>query len=181
DTDDRIHSGEDIGDRNSDTSWFAVSNASQIHDSGHALRHQVIARAFRVRSVLSKSGHRAVDQAGAFRCQTFVVESEFRQPSDLEVLDQDIGARSELAHDAPTLIAFEVHFDGAFAAISGMKIGRPDMVTIRAFDKRRTPAAGIVARALTLNLDHVGAEIGQHLPGPGTGKNTGKFKNSEAF
>jgi len=55
------------------------------------------------------------------------------------------------------------------------------MVTIRAFDERRPPSAGIVTGAFTLNLDYVGAEIGQYLPGPGAGKDSGKFKNSETF
>jgi len=55
------------------------------------------------------------------------------------------------------------------------------MVTVPAFDERRAPSAGIVTSTFTLNLDHVGAEIGQHLSSPGAGKNTGKFKNSEAF
>ena len=30
--------------------------------------------------------------------------------------------------------------------------------------KRRSPAARVIARAWPLDLDHVGAEIGQHLP-----------------
>ncbi len=54
------------------------------------------------------------------------------------------------------------------------------MVAVGAFDKGRTPAAGIVAGALALDLDDVGAEIGQQLPGPGSGQNPGKFKDAEA-
>ena len=54
------------------------------------------------------------------------------------------------------------------------------MVTVGAFDERRTPTARIVARSLALDLDHVGAEIGQHLSGPGTGEDAGKFENAEA-
>jgi hypothetical protein len=55
------------------------------------------------------------------------------------------------------------------------------MVTICAFNERRTPSAGIVARAFTLNFNDIGTEVGQHLSGPGTGKDAGKFKNPEAL
>ena len=54
------------------------------------------------------------------------------------------------------------------------------MVAVGAFDERRPPAAGIVARALALDLDHIGAEVGQHLPGPGTSQNAGEFEDAEA-
>jgi hypothetical protein len=54
------------------------------------------------------------------------------------------------------------------------------MVAVGAFHEGRAPAAGIVAGALALDLDDVGAEIGEHLSGPGTGEDAGKFKNAEA-
>jgi hypothetical protein len=54
------------------------------------------------------------------------------------------------------------------------------MVIVNAFYKGGTPAAGIVASTLALDLNHVGAEIGQHLPGPRAGENPGKFKDAEA-
>jgi hypothetical protein len=55
------------------------------------------------------------------------------------------------------------------------------MVTIGALNERRTPSAGIVARAFTLNFNDVGTEIGQHLSGPGAGKDAGEFKDPEAL
>ena len=54
------------------------------------------------------------------------------------------------------------------------------MITVGAFNERRTPSARIVAGAFTLDLDDVGAEIGQHLSGPGPGQDAGKFKDAEA-
>jgi hypothetical protein len=61
-----------------------------------------------------------------------------------------------------------------------MKISRPDVVAVRAFYKRRTPATGVVTSSLALDLDHVGTEIGQHLTGPGSGQYAGKFEDAEA-
>ncbi len=50
------------------------------------------------------------------------------------------------------------------------------MVAIGAFDERRTPAAGVVSRAFALDLDDVGAEVGEHLSGPRPSQNAGKFE-----
>ena len=164
--DDRIDAGEDVGNRNADTGRLAVRHAGQIHDAAHALRHQVVAGAFGVGAVLAEAGDRAVDQARALGRETFVVEAELGEAADLEVLDQHVRARGQLAHDAPALIALEVHLDRALAAVGRMKIGRANMVAVGAFDEGRAPAAGIVARALALDLDDVGAEIGEHLSRP---------------
>ena len=54
------------------------------------------------------------------------------------------------------------------------------MAAVLAFDERRSPAAGVVAGAFALHFDHVGAEVGQDLPCPGTGQDAGQFKNTDA-
>jgi hypothetical protein len=59
-----------------------------------------------------------------------------------------------------------------------MKIGRTDVLAVLAFDKGRTPAAGVVARALALDLDDVGAEVGEDLAGPRSGQNAGKLEDA---
>jgi hypothetical protein len=46
-------------------------------------------------------------------------------------------------------------------------------------NERRPPAAGVVARAGALDLDHVGAEIGENLPGPWTRQDAGKLKHAD--
>ncbi len=45
--------------------------------------------------------------------------------------------------------------------------------------ERRTPGAGVVAAALALDLDDVGAEVGENLPGPRTGQNAGKLQHAQ--
>ena len=57
-----------------------------------------------------------------------------------------------------------------------MEIGRADRVAVRALDEGRPPGAGVVARPLALYLDHVRAEVGQDLPGPGAGENPRQFE-----
>jgi hypothetical protein len=109
--DDGIDAGEDVGNGNADAGRFAVGHAGQIHDAAHALRHQVVAGAFGVGAILAEPGDRAVDQARTFWRETFVIEAEPGEPADLEVLDQHVRSRGKLAHDAPALVALEVHLD----------------------------------------------------------------------
>ena len=45
--------------------------------------------------------------------------------------------------------------------------------------ERRAPAAGVVAGALALDLDHVGAEIGENLPRPRPRQDAGKFEHTQ--
>jgi hypothetical protein len=60
-----------------------------------------------------------------------------------------------------------------------MEISRADVIAVEALNERGAPAAGIVAGALALDLDHIGAKIGENLPGPWTRENAGKFEHTE--
>ena len=53
------------------------------------------------------------------------------------------------------------------------------MAAVRCLDKGRPPAAGVVAGALTLDFDHVGAEIGQNLAAPGSRQDAGQFQYTQ--
>jgi hypothetical protein len=54
------------------------------------------------------------------------------------------------------------------------------MATTYGLDEGRAPAAGVVTRALALDLDDVRPEVGQNLPGPRPGENPGEFENAQA-
>ncbi len=54
------------------------------------------------------------------------------------------------------------------------------MLVAASLHERRAPDAGVIAGALALDLDDVGAEIGQQLPGPGSGENAGELKHAQA-
>ena len=53
------------------------------------------------------------------------------------------------------------------------------MAAVGGGNKRRAPGAGVVAGAFALNLDHVGAEIGQDLPGPRARQDPGKLQDAQ--
>ncbi len=54
------------------------------------------------------------------------------------------------------------------------------MRVARAFHEGRAPAAGVVARARPLDLDHIGAQVSKDLPRPGPGQNARKLENTKA-
>ena len=179
DADHRIEAGEDVGDRHADAGRRAVRHAGQIHHAAHALRHQIVAGALGVGAVLAEAGHRAIDQTRIFRRQALVVEAELGEPADLEILDQHVRALASLRTMRRPSSLSKSSFDRALAAVGGMEIGRADMLAVGAFHERRPPAAGIVAGAFALDLDDVGAQVGQHLPRPGPGQDAGKFEDAE--
>ena len=78
---------------------FAVRLAGQVHRPAHALHDEIISGARGVGAVMAEAGDRAIDQSGIDRAQALVVETIFGEAARLEVLDHDIGALGETAHD----------------------------------------------------------------------------------
>lgn len=71
--------------------------------------------------------------------------------------------------------------DGAFVAVGAQVISRLMRVSaLVVLQKRRAPGAGVVTGAGALNLDDVGAQIGQGLGAPGAGEDAGKVENANA-
>ena len=54
------------------------------------------------------------------------------------------------------------------------------MATVGGLDEGGAPAAGIVAGAFALDLDDVGAEVGEDLARPRPGENAGEFEDAQA-
>ncbi len=54
------------------------------------------------------------------------------------------------------------------------------MAPVGRLDERRPPDAGIVAGPCALDLDDVGAEVGENLPGPGPRQDAGKFEHAKS-
>ncbi len=145
DADHRIDAGEDVGHRHAGAGGFAVGGTGQAHEAADALRHEIVAGACGIRAVLAEACHRAVDQPRAVGREALIVEPEFREPADFEILDQHVGARRELLDDAPAVLALEIAFDRAFPAIGGVEIGSAEMAAVFALDERWPPGAGVVA------------------------------------
>src|SRR5439155_21791730 len=117
---------------------------------------------------------------GALLGEALVVEAEFGQAADVEILDHAFGARHDLAHDALAFGGLEIELDRALAAVGAVEIGRTEVAAIGCRDKRRAPGAGIVAGTFALNLNDVGAEVGQNLPGPWPRQDAGQLQHTHS-
>jgi hypothetical protein len=133
----------------------------------------------RIGSVLAEAGDRAIDQFRIDPLQAVVIEAVFGKAADLEILDDDIGFGGEFADQL--LAARRRHVDEyrGFAAVGGEEIGGIAAAAVGVLDEGRTPAARVVAFAGFLDLDHLGAEIGEQLRRPGPGENAGEIENAD--
>src|SRR5262249_462386 len=85
----------------------------------------------------------------------------------------------ELLDDAAAPVGVEVHLDRALAAVGRMEIGGAEVAARLRPDERRPPGARVVAGAVAFDLDHVGAEVGEQLPAPRSGKDAGEFHDPQ--
>ena len=172
DRDRRVHAGHDVGDRDAHAlrpaARHVVALAGDAHHAAHALDHEVVAGALAVRPGLAEAGDRAVDEARIDRLQVVVAEAVAREVADLVVLDQHVALRGELAHDRLALRLREIDGDRLLAAVGRGEVRRLLRVpAVRVLQPRRAEGARVVAGLRALDLDHLGAEIGEVLPAHG--------------
>ena len=137
---------------------------------------EIIARAMRIGPVLTETGNRTIDQLGELLGQAGIIHPVFRKPTGFEILDQDIGIGQKLFHLGLTFIGGQIDHNRRFAPIGRMEIrGRFILV---AFNERRPPLAGVVARR-ALYFDDLAAQIRKGLAGPGACQNTSQLNNLE--
>ena len=108
-----------------------------------------------------------------------MVEAEACQRAGLEVLDYHVRLARQFAHGSKVACFVEVRDHPALAAIAAVEIGslaHGFSGSILPREKRRTPQPCAVA-VRALDLDHVGTEVGQRLPGPGACQHAGKFQH----
>src|SRR5690606_8706880 len=152
DRDHGIEAGEDIGDRNARLLRLAAGLSGDGHHSGHALDDEVVAGPRGVRTRLAEAGYRAVDEAGVDPAQALVIEPVFLQPAQLEVLDQHVGGRRQLANRLGALWRREVERDRALSAIGRVVVGGREVFAVLAGHERRAPFAGVIAAVGVLDL-----------------------------
>jgi hypothetical protein len=171
----RVHAGRQVGDCDASLLRTAarpiVALAGDAHEAADALDDEIVARAVGVRAGLSESGDRAVDQPRIDRGERGVIEAVTGQRADLEIFDDDVGLAAEIADDAPAVGRGEVDGDRLLAAIAAEIVsGFGRVAPVRVLQKRRPPAARVVAAARLFDLDDLGAEVGEQLRAPRAGK-----------
>jgi hypothetical protein len=109
-----------------------------------------------------------------------LIEAVGGQATDLEVLDQHVGVARQLANDLLPLGSRDIDGQRALVAVGAQEIGGlARRLAIAVGQPRRPPAARVVAAAGPLDLDYLGAEVGQQLTGPGAGENARQVEHAQ--
>ena len=155
DADRGIEAGAHVDDRRAQPQRAGGGVAVHAHETGHRLQNRVVAWQSAQRTVAAEAGNAAMDQAGkALRQHLVIAEAPAFHVAGLEVLDQDVGVGQHLQDDRLAFRLAQIDRHRAFVAIDA------DEVAGVAFVERRAPVAHLVALR-RLDLDHVGAVIGQ--------------------
>ena len=107
--------------------------------------------------------------------------AELGRAADPEVLDHHVGLLRQRAHQSLAARRAEVDGYRLLAAVGAQEIGAlAAAVGVRPIEERRPPATRIVAAAGALDLDYIGAKVGQQLTRPGAGENSTQIENPES-
>ena len=181
DADDAIEAGEDVDPGHADLLRITCRIAGQLHDAAHALDHEVVSRLAGARPGLPEARDRRIDQPRIARRKRRVIQPEPRQATRLEILDHHIGAVDQRAQTLQVARVIEVAGDAGLAAIGGVEIGGDRLhraVGAGAVDEGWAPSARVVALR-GLDLDDLGAQIGQGLADPGAGQDARQLDDAQ--
>ena len=172
-----VESGEQVRHRDAGAHRRAVRLPGHRHQPRHSLDDVVVARPRGVGSVLPEAGDRAVDQPRIVGREALVVEAVAGERAGAEVLDEDVGPAGEIADAGAALLGAEVGAHRLLAAVAAVEVG--GVAAALALDEGRPPSAGVVAFG-AFDLDHLGAKVGECLPGPGAGQDARHLDDPEA-
>ena len=160
---------------------LAIGHARDAHQAAHALDQKVIAGARRIRPILTEARDGAVHEARVECQQAGRVQTILLQAVHFEIFQQHVRFSRQLAHQRLALRGGQVDAQGALVAVGALEVGGLGRVAaVLVFQVGRTPGARVVAAARLFNLDHVGTEVGQHLPGPRAGQHARQVQHAQA-
>jgi hypothetical protein len=146
--------GGHIGDRFPDRGRRPVRRAGDGHEARHRLDDEVVRRPCRELTRLPEAGNTQVDEPRVARAQPCRIDLEPRGDPGAEVLYHHVAFRRQRGDDLAGARGLEVERDALLVAVEQSEIDA------RLADEW-AEAARIVARARRLDLDHLGAEVGE--------------------
>jgi hypothetical protein len=108
-----------------------------------------------------------------------VIEPVLRELPHLVVLEQHVGVRGEPLHQRRAFAGGDVDGDRALAAIGTQVVGRHLMRGVA--PPGRAPGARVVADFGALDLDDVGAIVGEQLSAPRTREHAAQVEHAHAL
>ena len=115
-----------------------------------------------------------VDERRPLGDERLATEAEPLRAAGQEVLDDDVGAQRESPHDVLAAGIAQVDRDAALAAVHAHEVRR------LAAREGRAPGAGLVALAGPLDLDDLGAEVGQQHRAVRPRQHAGQVEDADA-
>jgi hypothetical protein len=137
------------------------------------LDDQVDAGAAPVRPGLAEAGHRRIDKARIDGAQRIRAQSQLVQRARPVGFQEHVRLRGELEHDGARRVLLEVEHEAPLVAVE-----RREAHALAVAQGRR--GAAHVARR-RLDLDHVGAHVGEQRPGERAGNEVGKLDHPYPF
>ena len=169
-----MQAGEHVDERDADLVRRPVLRAGDRHQPALGLGHEVVSRPAGRLAARAEAGDRAVDDARVARAHLLVADPEPVGAADLEVLDHRVGARAQLEGERAPLLLREVDRARALAAVDRQVVGRLPA------GERRPPGARLVTARGPLDLDHLGAEVGEHHRAVGPGEHPREVDHAHA-
>ena len=151
----------------------AVGRTDLLGQAGEAVVVQVVAGEIAIRTGLAVARDRAVDDGRIHGLHGFVADPEPVDDAGTEALDHDVRRPREFEEQLDAIGLLEVQRHAALVAID-----REEHRRDRAFG--RAERAGVVARAGVLDLDDVGAEIGEVQRAHRTGQQAREVQDAHA-
>ncbi len=151
----------EVGDLSGRLNRRTVAVAAEAEQPDEPEVVHVVPRAVAKRPGLPVAADRAVHEAGVLLAQGLVADAEPLEHAGAEGLEQDVAVADQATQHLAALLVLEVDADRALVAVQRQehrrRRGRLDALVLR-----RRPAH-VVAHAGVLDLDDVGAEVGQQL------------------
>ena len=170
-----IHAGRQVDHRHADAHRPRLGRAVDRDQAGRGLHHGVVAREAAQRAVGAEARDAGMDQARELLRQRLVADAPFLHGAGLEILDQHVGRLEQFQQDLAAFLLGEVERHRALVAVDAGEVGGDAFLV-----ERRAPQPGLVALR-RLDLDHLGAVIGQHLGAVRPAQHTRQIDDFQAF
>ena len=167
-----VKRGERIADAHAHAHGHPPRLAGQVPQPAHGFADHAEPRPIPVRAGLAVAGDAQHDQARIDRRQRLVSQPPALQRARAEVLDQHVRVPDQPAHDVLSFGAAKVDRHGALVA-------RLDLPPDRRAVVQQPPLAQRVAGSRRLDLDRVGAEVGQGLAGERPGDQLAELEHAK--
>jgi formimidoylglutamate deiminase len=171
--DDGILAGGQIDHGDGNLVRRTIARAGDGHQTAFGLDGIIIAGPFGIRTCTAITGYRTIDQARIDCTECIVADAKTFGGAGAEVFNDDIGLCHQGVNDITAFGFVQIDADRALVAVGAGEVGGDRT------DVGRPHAAGVVT-VEGFHFDDIGAEIGQCLPAPGSGQDSGQIQNFHA-